>query len=187
MKTCIAVVIALACVYNKIVVQADRGQLYQTSKNVTYFINQDYAYTWYEAFLECSFRNMTLLSLERDEKIDELLQVINKHKFSKKPPHLWTGGIGSNRKFVWSNTGRPIVSRLWGPGNPDNSANMENCVQIYENTKHLNDIKCVEKFGFVCEMTQCNLDVAKACDPEKTESRRIEKYSGFVFNFNQGK
>lgn len=98
---------------------------------------------------------------------------------AKKPPHLWTGGVGSNRKFIWFSTGTPVATRTWGIGNPDNSGNVENCVQIFENTNKLNDIKCFEKMGFVCEKTPGN-------DEEKP-SADFGKYRGLVFNFNQGK
>ncbi|XP_075150764.1 salivary C-type lectin 2-like [Haematobia irritans] len=184
MKTSVTFLIAIAIMLNNSFVQGDSGKFYQTDKTVTYFINPSYMYTWYEAFLECNYRNMTLLSLEPDSKIDDILQIITKNKFSQKPPHLWIGGIGANRKFAWIDSGRPIVSLLWGPGNPDNSANIENCIQIFENTKLLNDIKCSEKMGFVCEMKKVQSEKATSTD---CDNKKSEKYSGFVFNFNQGK
>ncbi|NP_001292047.1 lectin subunit alpha-like precursor [Musca domestica] len=151
MRTLIILVFLAGVFHTKFQVLAVRAKLYQTPNNVTYFINQDYTYTWFEALIECSSRNMSLLTLEEDVELLDIYQIAIKNNFAKKPPHLWTGGVGSNRKFIWFSTGTPVATRTWGIGNPDNSGNVENCVQIFENTNKLNDIKCFEKMGFVCE------------------------------------
>lgn len=61
------------------------------------------------------------------------------------------GATGAQRKFTWITNGKPVV---WKYSSFDNSGNSENCLQIFENTKDLNDRNCVALLGFVCEENQ---------------------------------
>lgn len=101
--------------------------------------------------------------------------MVGSHHFSAdKPPHLWVGGIGINRKFAWILTGKPIIPSLWCDVCPNNSGNNENCIQIWGLQQGLNDVRCDWAIGYVCEDR-----------PKFVENQ--DKKSNYIFNFVQNK
>ncbi|XP_065357848.1 lectin subunit alpha-like [Calliphora vicina] len=147
--------------------------LYTTAKNNTYYIEDTYLFTWYDAHLECSIRDMALLNIDSKEKYDDIYELLLSGKFNDKPPHLWVGAIGINKKFAWTITGKPIIPSLWCNICPNNHPNNENCVEFWGNQHGLNDLNCDSKIGFVCE------------DRVKKVDKCEEKKPSFVLNIMQ--
>ncbi|KAM7352595.1 lectin subunit alpha-like [Cochliomyia hominivorax] len=139
-------------------------KLYTTRNNKTYYVEDKYAFTWYDAHLECSTRDMALVTIDSKEKYDDINELLIGGTFKDKPPHLWVGAIGINRKFAWILTGKPIIPSLWCNICPNNHPNNENCVQFWGFEHGLNDVSCDWKIGYVCE------DRVKMCECKEQKS-----------------
>ncbi|XP_046800975.1 lectin subunit alpha-like [Lucilia cuprina] len=135
-------------------------KLYKTENNKLYYIDENYKYSWYEAFLQCSLKKMSLATLETLEEHDAISKILKDDNFSHHGPHLWIGAVGGNRLFSWVSNSQPVFTTKWIPGNPDNYLQEENCLHFWENTTELNDRKCDYKYGFICEETVSREEVA---------------------------
>ncbi|KAM7351825.1 lectin subunit alpha-like [Cochliomyia hominivorax] len=124
---------------------------YKTCKNKMYYIEENYQYTWYEAFLQCSMKKLSLVTLETEEEHEDLAEILSEEKFTFNAPHLWVGAVGNERQFSWVANSQPVFTLKWIAGNPDNYNKEENCLHFWENTTNLNDRKCDLKYGYICE------------------------------------
>ncbi|XP_065357709.1 E-selectin-like [Calliphora vicina] len=145
---------------------AKAGNFYTSATNKIYYVESAYNYNWFESHIECHNKNMTLFTIENEDSFYDLYNVLISGKFSRKPPHLWVGAVGSQRKFTWILNGKPVI---WKHGSFDNARNSENCLQLYENTKDLNDVNCVNKMGFVCEENRYQIQ----CDQTKMAQKNV--------------
>ncbi|KAI8125819.1 Lectin subunit alpha [Lucilia cuprina] len=154
---------------------AKAGNFYTSPSNKIYYVEPVYSYKWFDAHIECYNRNMTLFTIENEDSFYDLYNVLISGKFNRKPPHLWIGAIGAQRKFTWILNGKPVI---WKYSSFDNARNSENCLQMFENTKDLNDRNCVDLLGFVCEENRYQNN---KCDQTKMAEKHI------VLNIHQHK
>ena len=65
----------------------------------------------------------------------------------------WLGISDTNSEgtYVWTD-GTQTDFTDWGDNQPDNYANVENCIHIRDDTKW-NDIRCDRKMNFICKFT----------------------------------
>ncbi|KAM7354727.1 uncharacterized protein ACRADG_006288 [Cochliomyia hominivorax] len=151
------------------------GNFYTSANNKIYYIESAYNFKWFEAHIECHNKNMTLFTIDNEDKFYDLYNVLISGQFLRKPPHLWVGAVGAQRKFTWITNGKPVV---WKHASFDNSGNSENCLQLFENTKDLNDRNCVALLGFVCEEN-------KYMSQNRDQIQGVEKH--IVLNIHQHK
>jgi len=68
---------------------------------------------------------------------------------------LWIGASdeGKEGHFMWDNGEQPISPGYtnWGPGQPDNMANIEDCAIYGPYGFKWNDVRCSHLLGGVCE------------------------------------
>ncbi|XP_013113419.2 lectin subunit alpha [Stomoxys calcitrans] len=153
------------------------GNHYQTPSGVAYYIEPMYQFNWFEAYFECSYRNMSLYTIKNIEQFHDLHSLLMSGKFNDKPPNLWIGGIGLKSKFFWVKTQQPMTfDDLWAPNNPDNANEMEHCLQIWSRKRYLNDLNCELKIGFVCESNSEDHLTAMAHNEGKYRGLTINLY-----------
>ncbi|TMW54256.1 hypothetical protein DOY81_000679 [Sarcophaga bullata] len=152
------------------------GTFHKSVNNNVYYVEPSYNYKWFEAHIECYNRNMTLFTIENEDAFYDLYNILISGRFNRSPPHLWLGGIGAQRKFTWISNGKPVV---WKYGSPDNARNAENCIQLYENTKDINDRNCNDQLGFVCEENKYR----STCNNGLQQQKMADKY--IVLNIHQ--
>ncbi|XP_065355479.1 lectin subunit alpha-like [Calliphora vicina] len=148
---------------------------FKTENNKTYYIEQNYKYSWYQAFLQCSMKKMALLTIETPEEHNDVAKILKEGNFNFHGPHLWIGAVGFDRQFAWIANSQPVFTNRWVGGNPDNFNQEEHCLLFSEATTELNDAKCEYQFGFICE--------ENAYLSPKDENQ--EKPNRVVFNFYQ--
>lgn len=68
---------------------------------------------------------------------------------------FWTQGTSLYRNglFYWVESGQNIQFADWGPGQPDDYANNEECLELrkYSGNYKFNDLNCNDRNGFICE------------------------------------
>lgn len=69
---------------------------------------------------------------------------------------------------------------LWAENNPDNSNDKENCLQIWHSKKFLNDLDCLRKIGFVCEIRRDDEALSPAVESGKYKGLTINLYQNNV-------
>ncbi|XP_075153416.1 lectin subunit alpha-like [Haematobia irritans] len=154
------------------------GKHYTTSKGSIYYIEHLYQYSWFEAYFECSYRNMSLYTIRDLDQFYDLHSLLMSGNFETKPPNLWIGAIGVKGKFLWiANHKTMDFVSLWGDNNPDNTNENEHCLQIWFTKRYLNDLNCERKIGFICE---------NRIDDFSSRTPQAEgKYKGLTINFYQ--
>ncbi|XP_005186599.1 lectin subunit alpha [Musca domestica] len=158
------------------------GKHYTTKKGIQYYIEHLYQYTWFEAYFECAYRNMSLYTYGSQAEFNDLYELLTSDKFPDKPPHAWIGAVGVKGKFIWIKNQKPMTElHLWAENNPDNSKDIEHCLQIWHSKKFLNDLDCLRKIGFVCEIRRD----AEALSPAATGYVESGKYKGLTINLYQ--
>lgn len=72
---------------------------------------------------------------------------------SNSPCLMWIGGTRSTgSKFIWSKSGKEIISTQWSPREPNNSNDNEDCIEMEAATGKWNDKSCDNDAFFMCEM-----------------------------------
>ncbi|XP_065357483.1 lectin subunit alpha-like [Calliphora vicina] len=137
------------------------GQLYASQANVTYYIEFERKYTWFDSQLACSSMNMTLVEISTSSKsqdLDALIKIVQEEHNNDYDNYLWIGGIRMRlpeQQFVWFSTGEKFTYSNWYGINPDFSDNNYFCVELVMNeNRRWNDQHCVTRGGFVCEYSK---------------------------------
>lgn len=116
-------------------------------------------YSWTEAFISCMDRNMTLVTINTEQKSNEINQLVKKIFNTNK--NLWVGGIMSRypqNRYIWLSTGKPFNYTNWDSSNPNFYESKQYCIQIgLNNQMQWNDYPCYEKLGFICESDEKHL------------------------------
>ncbi|KAK7504376.1 hypothetical protein BaRGS_00004242, partial [Batillaria attramentaria] len=138
------------------------GFIYYPQANFCFRIDKGPSTSWIDARSRCQDNGMDLVSADTPEKLELLMRTI------KETPEyrlmMYTGGIrpfgewdtpwpDGKPHFIWVND-KPIdASTLpWGPGQPNNLNNVQNCIQIDKNRGLLlNDLDCTDSIAFICE------------------------------------
>ncbi|XP_073822434.1 lectin subunit alpha-like [Musca autumnalis] len=153
------------------------GKFYTTKRGIKYYVEHLYQYTWFEAYFECIYRNMSLYTYGSQGEFDDLYELLTSDKFSMKPHDFWIGAIGVKGKFMWIKNHKPMTAlHLWSDNNPDNTEGKENCLNIWHAKKYLNDLNCLRTIGFVCETNN---------EKEVEENVTTGKYKGLTINLYQ--
>ncbi|KAM7351569.1 uncharacterized protein ACRADG_004360 [Cochliomyia hominivorax] len=130
------------------------GKIYTSEKNNTYFIDNEYKYTWFDAYCKCLSLNMTLASIDTSAKAEEISTLILS---TMKRKLLWIGGIASrypdDSKYIWITTGKQITSTFWERGYPSFSGSSNQYCILYGFTSNMTwaNFSCTDKNGFICE------------------------------------
>ncbi|KAL4641710.1 C-type lectin lectoxin-Thr1-like [Arapaima gigas] len=91
-----------------------------------------------------------LVSVHNDQVNTNLLCLVMKYNYTK--PRVWLGGLElfKSNKFIWTD-GSLWNFEFWVPGQPDNTGNEEDCVEMnWKNTGHWNDDRCHFLKSYVC-------------------------------------
>ncbi|XP_041088462.1 lectin-like [Polyodon spathula] len=91
-----------------------------------------------------------LVSVHSEEANKNIICITMKYNHTS--PRVWLGGfeLFRSEKFVWID-GSEWNYNPWVPGQPDNTANTEDCVEInWKNTGMWNDDKCSGGKSYIC-------------------------------------
>ncbi|XP_036407680.1 lectin-like [Megalops cyprinoides] len=91
-----------------------------------------------------------LVSVHSEQANTDLLCIVMKHNASH--PRIWMGGMElfQSNKFIWIDGSRWEYQN-WVPGQPDNTRNKEDCVEMnWSRTGKWNDDTCSNKKTVVC-------------------------------------
>uniref|UniRef100_A0A1B0A3E6 C-type lectin domain-containing protein n=1 Tax=Glossina pallidipes TaxID=7398 RepID=A0A1B0A3E6_GLOPL len=133
--------------------------------DVVLFIDEEYKYNWFEAWNECASKNMSLITLDSEQK-EKILTKLLREMFNS-TRNLWLGAndLAEEGKFTWASTGTVFDYSNWSLNsrnyrnktdalvrNPDNYENKEHCVHYWkESDFEWNDNVCGTKMGLICE------------------------------------
>ncbi|XP_048826642.1 lectin-like [Brienomyrus brachyistius] len=91
-----------------------------------------------------------LVSVHEEQANSDVLCIVMKYNYSS--PRIWLGAMElfQSKKFIWTD-GSLWNFEKWVPGQPDNTHNAEDCVEMnWNNTGLWNDDSCERKKNFVC-------------------------------------
>ena len=58
-----------------------------------------------------------------------------------------------HQRFVYESTGQEIPFPKWGPNQPDNHLDEEDCVHMYQSGNGIwNDVMCYAKLRYACQL-----------------------------------
>lgn len=109
--------------------------------------------SWYTAFMMCRRLNMQLVSIDNQSEHEALLLALYNFGKLDKLDRFWMSGYKAGY-WLWMGSGHPIGPYTnWGPGQPDNSNNVEDCLEMcrYLENYVWNDLRCSLMNNFVCE------------------------------------
>lgn len=108
---------------------------------------------------------MELVSINNKEQFDNIQNVIRQSGHNQTSDIYWTSGtdLGNENNFFWTSSGQNIDYNAWNDGQPDNTNDNENCVELRyrKNVYKLNDNNCYAKVYFIC--TSVDIDVHCQC------------------------
>lgn len=138
--------------------------------------------TWPDARKRCAMEGASLFYAEDEIEADAVMGLWNRTQ-----PFSWVyvGISDLLAKGVWETIdGRPILDVFsnWGPGEPNDANNVEDCV-IWRRDNSLNDDRCDKKFPFICKKSLLDLDWNTLCDMPDT-SYHYNKDFGKCYKFH---
>ncbi|XP_005186728.1 lectin subunit alpha [Musca domestica] len=157
-SSCLAYLILNALLWHGAVAEEEDSEtnVYKTG-TYKYFIEPKNQYTWQQALDECKKKKMSLVTIDSEEKANDVKTVLNEaFLFLKKPiPRLYIGAndLDEFREFIWISKGDVFRYTNWEKGEPNNYKKLnERCVHIgFHGDEKWNDINCSRKYGFICE------------------------------------
>ncbi|XP_046558299.1 echinoidin-like [Haliotis rubra] len=111
--------------------------------------------TWAGADDICKDFDAFLVEVDTKDE-NEFLKSFLKNK-SLTVKAVWLGGndLLSEDHWMWVHSKEPVTFTAWGPSQPDNAANEENCLELYiENSYKWNDNSCSVRQYFICEQPE---------------------------------
>ncbi|XP_048861449.1 lectin-like [Brienomyrus brachyistius] len=123
---------------------------YQTGSYCIKYFNTPRSFADAESACRHAASGSRLVSVHDEQTNADVLAVVLKYNSSS--PRIWLGGqrLGQSKKFIWTD-GSLWNFKKWVPGQPDDTQNIENCVEM--NWKILgewNDVRCTDQKPFVC-------------------------------------
>ncbi|XP_072554034.1 lectin-like isoform X2 [Paramormyrops kingsleyae] len=91
-----------------------------------------------------------LVSVHDEQANSGVNCIVMKYNYSL--PRIWLGGMElfQSKKFIWTD-GSVWDFKKWVPGQPDNTNNTEDCVEMnWKNLGSWNDDRCAVKKTFIC-------------------------------------
>lgn len=85
------------------------------------------------------------------------------------------GGRKDNKGHWKWNDGRPVRHEYWGPDEPNNAGQKENCLEYHlTNSGYvLNDITCTNIEGYICQFDACIYENPQCTNDGKCVRRRL--------------
>ncbi|KAF7274061.1 hypothetical protein GWI33_013254 [Rhynchophorus ferrugineus] len=133
------------------------------SANKYVFSNQKV--TFHEAYLRCRQYGLDpaeILSEEDQKEVEEALQLHNEID-TLGGFWIFATNLADKTNYYWLNSNVPLFYSAFAPNEPNNVANKENCLEIYQRSAGLylwNDFPCDIKLRFLCQRKK----QTKACD-----------------------
>ncbi|XP_016997649.2 C-type lectin 37Da-like [Drosophila takahashii] len=110
---------------------------------------------WYAAYESCRQKDAFLISFDDLEELNLIAQYLVD---TDADVSYWTSGadLAEQDKHKWFSNGRALSSDLWLPGEPNNSGNVERCVEfgIRLEVPGLNDRNCIRLNSYICKAPQ---------------------------------
>jgi len=104
-----------------------------------YYIETFFKLNWFKAFKYCASHGLRLLTIESQAENTAIKKQLNDLGFglrfrSDNWNGFWTAGTdqGDEGEFEWMTTGKRPNFRDWGPGEPNNGAGKEHCLEIID-------------------------------------------------------
>ncbi|XP_017768247.1 PREDICTED: E-selectin-like [Nicrophorus vespilloides] len=97
---------------------------------------------------------MELLSIDSVEEFDKIHTLVKEKMEYRNGLMIWTAGAMKDvDQFYWMNTGNPVLSSRWHPGEPNNGYGNSHCMQIWikNSTFLFDDTQCSNKRFFICQ------------------------------------
>ncbi|XP_037822316.1 lectin subunit alpha-like [Lucilia sericata] len=134
--------------------------LFISEQNQTYYIENEEKYNWFQALTKCASMDMSLVTIDSQEKSDDLNALLT-NTFGTINP-LWIGALLNDlspRQYSWISTGDNLTYTNWADGQPNFLARQEYCIQVTstEDPDHpiqWDDEKCSRPYGFICEYSR---------------------------------
>lgn len=97
---------------------------------------------------------MELVAINSEDNFKSALFVIDQSGHKEMTDMYWTSGtdLGNENNFFWASNGECLEYEPFHDGQPDNTNNNENCVELrnWGNIYKLNDKICDFKQYFIC-------------------------------------
>ncbi|KAM7357071.1 lectin subunit alpha-like [Cochliomyia hominivorax] len=149
------------------------GRMYTSNAGNKYYIETEQKFSWTEALIKCMELDMTLMSVDTEEKANEIDQIFKK-EFGK-TIYVWIGGIRSRYPrdhFVWFSTGKEFNYTHWEKNNPNFQRENQFCVEIGYDNMEWNDLTCYTQIGFICEMAETKQQLYKEIENLRTKLKQ---------------
>ncbi|KAH8263443.1 hypothetical protein KR044_009199 [Drosophila immigrans] len=115
-----------------------------------YYIEQSANVNWFQAAHKCRTLNGHLVSIKNLSEFNEIVSKLQPGK------HYWIdiNDLGTKGEYRSITTGHVATYFNWHGNNPDNSRNVEHCVELrFDHFKHLmNDCNCTIEKYFICQL-----------------------------------
>ncbi|XP_011190486.2 C-type lectin 37Db [Zeugodacus cucurbitae] len=117
-----------------------------------YYLVHALELNWHGAAHLCRSYDSDLLTIESEAEMNALFSHLRGlYSFA----HIWTSSndLSDEGKYVSLNSGRPMIYTFWGPNEPNNAGDVEDCVEVLLNNVSftMNDNNCSKKMRVICE------------------------------------
>ncbi|XP_075169374.1 uncharacterized protein LOC142241482 [Haematobia irritans] len=152
--------IALICSLTMLANVVTAGDYYKIEGGRSVFIESgDDKFTWFQALCECSQRNMSLITLDSQEKSQQLYKLLKSIGLNNK--FLWIGGhsFTNDGSFQWIATNKTFTYTNWDKDEPSPLLGA-NCVEMF--SKEWFSFNCDDLNLFICEEPKDELENIRA-------------------------
>ncbi|KAM7355536.1 uncharacterized protein ACRADG_001565 [Cochliomyia hominivorax] len=151
------------------------GRMYTSNMGNKYYIETDQKFTWTEGLIKCMELDMTLMSVDTEEKAKEIDQLF-KREFGK-TIYVWLGGLMSRypkNYYVWLSTGMEFNYTHWEKNSPNFLDQQQFCVEIGYDNMEWNDYHCQKERGFICETKPQQKELQQEIEKQQKLQKEIE-------------
>lgn len=125
------------------------SKLFQRIGKKLYHIEDEPKFNWFAAAHKCASIAAHLLALDDQQELDALIPYL------KTDIYYWTdiNDLGEDRVYRSLTTGQDAKFLTWHNNEP-NKVGKENCVHLKGCEFKMNDLDCIHKLGFICELDE---------------------------------